>query len=134
MLDELLERVLRWATERPDVRAVVLVGSHARGAARPDSDVDLVLLVERPRDLIADTAWLGAFGAVERREIERWGRVVSVRAWYAGGAEAEFGLATPDWATRPDDGTRRVLGDGARVLLDHDGVLAGYPGASSSRR
>jgi predicted nucleotidyltransferase len=30
----------------PRVRAVVLFGSHARGEARPDSDVDVLVLVE----------------------------------------------------------------------------------------
>jgi predicted nucleotidyltransferase len=124
MLEELLERVLRWATDRADVRAIVLVGSHARGAARPDSDVDLVLLVERPDELVANTAWLSAFGRVERHAVEHWGRVVSLRCWYACGPEVDLGLATPDWATRPDEGTERVLRDGARVLLDRDGVLA----------
>lgn len=124
MLEELLDGVVRWARARADVRAVVLVGSHARGAARPDSDVDLVLLVERPDELLADTTWLSAFGAVVRCELEHWGRVESLRAWYSSGLEVEFGLTTPDWATRPDEGTERVLSDGARVLLDRDLVFA----------
>jgi len=39
-----------------------------------------------------------------------------VRAWYAEGPEVEFALAPVDWATRPDEGTRRVVTDGFRVL------------------
>ena len=64
---------------------------------------------------------------VVRVVVEDWGRVTSLRAWYAGGLEVEFGLATIDWATRPDEGTRRVLGDGAHVLLDRDGIFARPP-------
>jgi predicted nucleotidyltransferase len=79
VIEELLDRVLEWAASRTDVRAVVLVGSHARGTARPDSDVDLVLLTERPRDLVDDTSWLERFGTVSRRVVEGWGRVTSVR-------------------------------------------------------
>ncbi len=39
-------RLREWAKERTDVVAVVLVGSWARGDARMDSDVDVVLLTE----------------------------------------------------------------------------------------
>jgi predicted nucleotidyltransferase len=124
VVEVFLERVIRWATDRDDVRAVVLVGSHARGTARPDSDVDLMLLVQHPQLLIEDTTWLSGFGRVARVAAEDWGRVTSLRVWYARGPEVEFGLATVDWATRPDDGTRRVLSDGVRVLLDRDAVFA----------
>lgn len=114
---------MTWATGRPEVRAVALVGSHARGAARPDSDVDLILLAERPEDLTENVEWLNGFGRVRRLAVENWGRVTSLRAWYASGLEVEFALARAEWATAPDVGTRRVVADGLRVLLDRDGVF-----------
>jgi predicted nucleotidyltransferase len=129
VIESLLDRVLSWATARPDVRAVALVGSYARGTARADSDVDLLLLTDRPGDLMADMAWLSQLGRVTRVGVEDWGRVTSVRAWYADGVEVEFGLSTVDWATRPDPGTLRVVADGFRVLLDRDGILAELEGA-----
>ena len=39
-----LERLRRWVEPRPDVRALVVVGSVARGNAQSDSDIDVVLL------------------------------------------------------------------------------------------
>ena len=42
----LLATLREWAEGRPDVVAVVLVGSWARGDARMDSDVDVELLTE----------------------------------------------------------------------------------------
>jgi predicted nucleotidyltransferase len=54
----LLGRITNWAQARPDVRAVALVGSWARGAARPDSDVDLMLLVDEPELFERETDWL----------------------------------------------------------------------------
>jgi uncharacterized protein len=129
VIETLLDRVLTWAAGRQDVRGVALVGSYARGTARPDSDVDLVLLAERPDLLVRDTAWLSDFGRVSRFTVEDWGRVTALRAWYAGGLEVEFGLATVDWATRPDPGTLRVVSDGFRVLLDRDGAFARLEGS-----
>jgi predicted nucleotidyltransferase len=42
VLDEIVRRIV--ATIRP--RRVILFGSHARGNARPDSDVDLLVIAE----------------------------------------------------------------------------------------
>lgn len=126
MIDNLLRKVLEWAVDRPNIHAIALVGSHARGAARPDSDVDLILLAERPQDFVANIEWLGTFGTVVRQVVEDWGRVTSVRAWYASGLEVEFGLASVEWATRPDEGTHRVLEGGACVLMDRAKVFAAF--------
>lgn len=73
-----------------------------------------------------DTTWLNAFGRVRRQTVEDWGRVTSVRAWYADGSEVEFGLTSVDWVARPDKGTRRVLADGFRVLLDREGTFGQF--------
>jgi Nucleotidyltransferase domain len=43
-VERLLERAVAWARRQPDIRGLALVGSWARGNARADSDVDLVVL------------------------------------------------------------------------------------------
>lgn len=124
-VQSLLDAVVSWARGRASIRGVALVGSHAREDARPASDVDLVILALRPRELLKDTAWPGTFGQVVSVEQEDWGRVTSLRVTYRHGPEVEFGLTTPDWARVPvDAGTRRVAADGMIVLHDPDGVLA----------
>lgn len=39
-VNEFLSAVVAWATEEPDIKGLALVGSHARGTARIDSDID----------------------------------------------------------------------------------------------
>ena len=118
-VERLLHQVVAWAAEQEGVKAVVLVGSYARGDARADSDIDLVLLVDDPRGLIEDHRWSARFAPVERLKTENWGEVRSVRVWYSGGPEVEFAVASPDWARRPlDEGTARVLQNGFRSLYD----------------
>lgn len=120
----LLRDVCAWAQSEPALEAVALVGSQARGDATPHSDVDLVVLTARVAELLEDRAWVARFGQVKRVEREQWGRVTSLRVWYANGQEVEFGLTTPDWATSPDAGTYRVVSDGIEVLWDPGGILA----------
>lgn len=121
MVEALQSRLTEWAPTMSGMVAVALVGSHARGEARPDSDVDLVLLTTKPQDLLSELAWTTGFGPVEQTELEDWGRVTSVRVWYKSGLEVEFSVTAPEWATQPDEGTRRVVAAGLKVVWDpHD--------------
>ena len=59
-LEPVLSVVAEWAHSRPDMLGLAVVGSYARGTARPDSDLDLMLLARDPATLRADQAWPGA--------------------------------------------------------------------------
>jgi predicted nucleotidyltransferase len=123
-VERLLAAVCEWARGEPRVAAVALVGSWARGAARPDSDVDLVVLTAVPDAFLGDAGFADRFGRVAQRSVECFGRVTALRVHYAGGPELELGFATPDWAAAPlDAGTRRVAADGLRALFDPGGLL-----------
>jgi streptomycin adenylyltransferase len=124
-IDLFLLDLRQWAEQQKQIAGVLLVGSHARGQAREDSDVDVVLLALNLERYLEDRAWVGQFGAVARVEEEDWGRVTSLRVWYAGGLEVEFSWTEPDWASLPPDpGTQRVVSDGARIVWDREGMLA----------
>jgi len=55
----LLDDLVRWAAGHPDVRALTLFGSHARGAADPQSDFDLQLIATRPA-AFESREWVGS--------------------------------------------------------------------------
>ena len=115
-----------WAKERTDVVAVVLVGSWARGDARMDSDVDVVLLTEDQKPYREGDAWLHELGGVRLVRTRRWGPLTERRFALSSGLEVEIGVAPAYWAsTDPvDGGTRRVVADGAAVIYDPEGLLA----------
>jgi predicted nucleotidyltransferase len=116
-IESFLEAVVDWAKTDARVTGLVLVGSHARGTARPDSDIDLVITSDVPQELLSDTSWTESFGAVISLQYEDYGRVTSLRVRYANGPEVEFGVTAADWPRLPlDPGTRSVLTNGARVL------------------
>ncbi|WP_454129261.1 nucleotidyltransferase domain-containing protein [Microbacterium aurum] len=87
-----------------DVVAVIAVGSVARGSARPDSDVDVYLVVEDGR--FTAEASRGRFAWVDRRGLDYPGSYIDVK------------LASPTYLTaaaeRADDATRASF-LGARV-------------------
>jgi predicted nucleotidyltransferase len=124
---EVVDRVTRWAVSRSDVAGLLLVGSYARGAARPESDVDLVLLVTEPSQYAEGDAWGRELALGEVVRVRAWGPMTEWRHVTLSGLEVEVGIGPADWArTDPvDAGTRRVVADGARLLYDPAGMLAG---------
>jgi hypothetical protein len=127
-IDRILQAILPWATSQQDIRGLALVGSHARGAARQDSDIDLVLLVAAPETFRSDISWIEiidwpAIGArVATWRDEDYGAVWSRRLWLDPALEVEMSFAPLTWANIAplDPGTRRVISNGYVILYDPD--------------
>jgi len=123
-VSDLLKAVAEWAAVQPAISGVALVGSHASGKAKEDSDIDLVLICIRPEVFLSEPNWITHFGVVDSWKREEWGRVTSLRVHYSHGIEVEFGLTDQRWATLPlDEGTLRVVSKGMTILWDSDGAL-----------
>ncbi|AIA08561.1 nucleotidyltransferase domain-containing protein [Streptomyces noursei] len=125
-IDEVIARLTRWARGREDIVGLLLVGSCARNAPRPDSDIDVVLLTTDEPRYLHDTAWAKELGLGELIRAQSWGAITERRYSTASGLEVEVGVGAPTWAkTDPvDPGTHRVVTDGARLLHDPAGILS----------
>jgi predicted nucleotidyltransferase len=126
-VEALLDRAAGWARARPDVVALALVGSWARGAERPDSDVDLVVLTDDPAAYLEHDEWVEALApGAELVRTGDWVAIVERRLRLSSGLEVEVGIGRTSWAeAHPvDPGTKRVVRDGMRPLYDPCGVLA----------
>lgn len=120
----LLEKITKWAEDNKVVNSVLLVGSCARGEARPDSDIDLIIICGNPKELLDNTNWVNNFGEVIKHSIEDWGMVQSIRAFYKNRWEVEFGITSQKWAIIPiDASTQEVLSGGAKILVDKTSLL-----------
>jgi len=64
-LKNLLDKVLKWAMSQGAIMGAALVGSYARGTAKPDSDLDLLILSREVDELINNRSWLESFGKVK---------------------------------------------------------------------
>lgn len=126
LTDAILRLAASWAATQSDIQGLALVGSWARGAARPDSDIDLVILTNDPeryrlnRSWLLDLDWaLVGLPVIGWRDAD-YGALWSRHITLADAVEVEFGFTTPAWAaTAPIDvGTRQVASDGLRILYD----------------
>ena len=89
---DFLNAFVNWASPQEDVQAIALVGSYARGEAREDSDIDLVILTDQPRKYLDNVIWIENFGALLKSQTEDYGKLTSIRVWYQNGQEVEYGI------------------------------------------
>jgi hypothetical protein len=123
-VDHILDLVTAWGRSRSDISGLAVVGSWARGTARPASDIDLILLVCDPHAFRSDTLWLrdlrwGEDDVVDWLDVE-YGRAWSRHVRLKSSREIEFTFCGPEWsATEPvDPGTAEIVSTGCWILLD----------------
>jgi len=121
---EIAERARSWASERPEIRAVAMVGSWSRETARRDSDLDLVVLTTDVDKYVETSDWISALGDLVPIGTRGWGRVTERRLRSRSGLEIDMGFATPDWPGIAD----------VRPLYDPDGLLEVDPAEQIGER
>ncbi len=122
MLDVLRD----WAERDHQVVGMALVGSWASGRARPDSDIDVMMLVSDPIHYRETEGWVGAIDWRKARlRVRQWvdadyGVVWSRHLLCEPVLEVELSFAEPNWAAVDpvDPGTAQVVRDGCRIIYD----------------
>jgi predicted nucleotidyltransferase len=125
MPEKYIKKVQRWAYYNEGILGLALIGSYARHQAKPESDIDFMIICGENLKLENDLSWINRFGKVKSCNIENWGIVTSIRVFYKDGQEIEFGIASKEWANLPVDvGTHRVISDGMIILKDSIKLLS----------
>lgn len=123
----------QWTSSCPDIVAAAIVGSWARGDAREDSDIDLVLLTEHPDAYVKGEDWIEDLSPGARLiRTADWGPIIERRLLLRSSSlEVEVGVGRPSWAAAlpVDPGTRKVVRGGFRPLFDPQGLLAALAAA-----
>jgi uncharacterized protein len=131
-VESILAEVIEWAGQSADISAVSLVGSWARGTARKDSDIDLMLLSSNPskfrnsEDWINQIDWGKAGSKVKAWKDDDYGLAWSRHICLEDKTKIECSFGYLSWAsTNPiDAGTCRVVSDGCRILYDPEELMA----------
>lgn len=120
-MEKMMKAMEEWAEKEPYIKALILVGSYARGTNKETSDIDLCIITTRKKGMVEKPDFIEIFGSVQKKQIEYYGACTSVRVWYEEGQEVEFGIVEPSWISVPlEPGTRKVLNDGYIVFVDKE--------------
>lgn len=121
--DDILANIIQWATEQEPIRALVLVGSRARGEPTDElADFDVSIFARTCEPYVHDDRWLSRIGAIWVYVPDQYGvgsQVVPTRlVIYEGGIKVDFAFHTT--AMFDKVGWNSVY----KVLLDKDGLTA----------
>lgn len=117
--DKFILKVKEWGEISDSIDSIILVGSYARGDNTPDSDIDLCILTSDKEKYLNNPKIFSLFGKIEDYQLEDYGKLTSIRVWYNEGFEVEYGITDISWIDLPlDSGTREVLSDGYKVIVD----------------
>jgi uncharacterized protein len=130
--DAIIRTVAEWAMSREDVRAMALVGSWARGNPHQGSDIDLLLLSDlaneyrRRREWLTEIDFKGAGHRILSGEDASYGVAWSRHVALLPAGKVELTFAQCSWARIDpvDVGTRSVVKEGFRIVIDRDATLA----------
>jgi predicted nucleotidyltransferase len=122
-ITELLTKIINWGNSEENILAIGLVGSHARNAATDDSDIDLMIICKNPEKYISDEIWIHKFGEVKEIKNEIWSQLKTKRVFYENDLEVEFNFDKKSWADPKDSGTKRIVTDGMKILVDKEQIL-----------
>lgn len=119
MIDALLSRILELLTPIPGVQAVVLGGSCARGAARPDSDYDIGIYYHEAEPFqIAEIRRAAAAHSGDSQQTVTdfygWG------PWVNGGGWIHTPAGKVDFIYRSIEHVERVIAEARQGIIQHD--------------
>lgn len=110
----------RWADARPDIVGAAVTGSWARGVARPDSDLDIMVVANDIAGYLTWTGWLGELGkpaTISREPNNPW---PALRVFFGDGPEVDFSLTTPAWLEAIVPGSAPAWLSPASFQIVHD--------------
>jgi aminoglycoside 6-adenylyltransferase len=134
--EQLIERFVAWAQERPDIRLAMVLGSRARTETPADewSDLDMVLMVTDPGLYLNSTDWLKNLGDFQITFLEptATGDGMERRVLFNGGLDADFAIVScrqteQEIQRSSPSEIMQIFGRGIRVLIDKDGRIPPLP-------
>jgi predicted nucleotidyltransferase len=126
-----IEQVTAWAKTQPDIVALALVGSWARGNPTKRSDIDFMILSETPGARLTGIHWTKEMCRIHLSSpLKDWkngfyGSVWSRHILLRNGQRIELSFAARSWANVSplDADTRHVVQDAFQILHDPEGIL-----------
>lgn len=118
---QLLYDFVKWAGEQAHIAGIALVGPCADDENEEDPDLSFLIISDKKTKTLEAILQQFQFDFMEQATKEEWGQLTSIRIVYAGGIEAEFGVAGKEWLQLPLD---QAMGDavmkGFKVIWERE--------------
>jgi len=132
LYERLVERFVKWAETRVDIRAAIIVGSRARVVEPADdwADLDVIVVTSDPDYYLRSAEWLENIGTALLTFVEPTasGDETERRALFEGMLDVDFSIVPLAKAQRLLDAEMapaevvNSFGRGMRVIVDKDGI------------
>ncbi len=134
LYEGLIERFVKWAETREDIRAAIVVGSRARVVEPADdwADLDVIVVTSDPEYYVEFANWLKNVGTAVLTFVEPTasGDEMERRALFEGMLDVDFAIIPLVKAQRLMEAGMapaevvNTFGRGMRVIVDKDGIAA----------
>jgi predicted nucleotidyltransferase len=130
-LEQILEQIIKWTSNKKNFLALALVGSYAKENFNANSDIDLMFLTpdylsfKKNKQWLDEIDWKSIDLSIESWHDATYGVVWSRHVYFKDTPKIEFSFGLPSWASiNPvDRGTYRVINNGCRILYDPQYIL-----------
>lgn len=101
------EKYIKWLISQEDILAILLVGSHAHGTFKDNSDIDLMIICDCYMNYVNNPSWLHNIENFNQPLVEGWGKSKSLRVFFINDKEVEYTFSDRSWLSTdpPDEGT-----------------------------
>lgn len=109
----------------PEIVGIAMFGSQIHGTARPDSDIDVLVLTPDISKHFENDSFVSGFGRFRYARREKWFSGETIRSFFREeNGQIEYNFVNPEWADLPvNDEARRIIKDGMKILHDPHGIL-----------
>jgi aminoglycoside 6-adenylyltransferase len=132
LYEGLIQRFVKWAETRVDIRAAIVIGSRARVVEPADdwADLDIIVVTSDPEHYVGSAGWLENIGTAVLTFVEPTasGGELERRALFEGMLDVDFSIVPLARAqglleaeVAPAD-VVNSLGRGMQVIVDKDGI------------
>ena len=129
--NKLIKSITQWAKREEEIRALILLGSHARkGRTDHMSDIDLCLFVTDPAQFTGQQTWLTQFAPVWVSLAKREEDHEAIKVIYEPGLMVEVGIYPLDALVGMQIALPPYLEPGYVLLVDKDKTALNLPKAS----
>ncbi|CAM4268092.1 hypothetical protein FHS16_001985 [Paenibacillus endophyticus] len=123
---KLMYEFVQWAGTQSQIEGIALVGPCADDENEENANLSFLLITDKKNKTIEAILHQFPFEPLEQASVEEHGMLSSIKAVYASGIDADYGVAGEEWLRHPLEGELgAALSMGFKVIWESEGLFDG---------